>query len=378
MVKTISKRVKNISPSATLTISAEAKKLASMGKPVINMSVGEPDFNTPKHIIDAAEKAMKEGKTFYTPTKGIPELLDAIADYYSEKGFDISPENVIVTPGAKYAIFEAIMSVIDEGDEVILLDPSWVSYEPCIKVAGGKVVWVPHSAGFEDAPVEEYITRKTKLIIINSPSNPLGVIYPEKFLKKIRDLAIDYETLVLSDEIYDRIVFEDKARSIAEFEDMLEKTIIINGFSKTYSMTGWRLGYAIANKDIVKYMTRLQSHSVSHPTSFVQYAGVAALKGDQSCVDKMVKEFKVRRDIMMEHIKDMGLEFAPPKGAFYMFVNVNKDSMEFCEKFLKEKYVATTPGKAFGNSYSTWIRLSYATSRENIEEAMNRLAEFIS
>ncbi len=372
----ISERVRKILPSQTLAISAEAKRLASEGKPVINMGVGEPDFTTPRHIIDAAEKAMQEGKTFYTPAKGIPELIGAIVECYEKLG--INAENVIVTPGAKYAIFEAMLATIDEGDEVILLDPSWVSYEPCVNVAGGKAVWVPHSEGFEDAPVEEYVTDKTKMIVINSPSNPLGVVYPKEFLKKIRDIAMDNDILVMSDEIYDRIVFDTEFHSITEFEEMIERTILINGFSKTYAMTGWRLGYAIAPEEIVKYMVRLQSHSVSHPTSFVQYAGVAALKGDQSCVERMVEEFKARRDLMMECLNKIGLEYAPPKGAFYMFVNVERDSMEFCEKFLKEKYVAATPGSAFGKSFTTWIRLSYATSRENIVEAMKRLEEFVS
>ncbi len=376
-VTKVSDRVRSIQPSATLAISAEAKRLARAGKPVINMGVGEPDFNTPEHIVRAAEKALREGKTFYTPAKGIPELIDAIVDVYREKNYDISQENVIVTPGAKYAIFEAMLSTIDEGDEVILLDPSWVSYEPCVAVSGGKVVWVPHSEGFEDAPVEEYVTDRCRMIVINSPSNPLGVVYPKSFLKKIRDLAVDMDLIVMSDEIYDKIVFDEEFHSIAEFDDMLERTILINGFSKTYAMTGWRLGYAIAPEEIIKYMLRLQSHSVSHPTSFVQYAGVEALKGDQSCVREMVKEFRARRDIMIEYLKEMGLEFAPPKGAFYMFVNVEKDSVEFCEKFLKEKYVAATPGKAFGKSFATWIRLSYATSRDNIVEAMERLSEFL-
>jgi len=373
----INERVRRVQPSATLAISAEAKRLAAEGKPVINMGVGEPDFPTPEHIVRAAERAMREGKTFYTPAKGIPELLEAIADYYRQRGVDAKPENVIATPGAKYAIFEAMLATLNEGDEVILLDPSWVSYEPCVTIAGGKVVWVPHSEGFEDAPLEEFITSKTRMIVINSPSNPLGVVYPLEFLKKVRDLAVDRDITVMSDEIYDRIVFDAEFRSIATLDDMEERTIIINGFSKTYSMTGWRLGYAIAPEEVVKYMLRIQSHSVSHPTSFVQYAGVEALRGDQSCVDRMVAEFRKRRDTMMKWLDEIGLEYAPPKGAFYMFVNVGRDSMEFCSRFLKEKYVAATPGNAFGKSFGTWIRLSYATSMENIEEAMRRLKEFV-
>lgn len=374
----ISERVKAVQPSATLSISAAAKKLAKEGKPVIDMGVGEPDFKTPQHIIDAAIKALNEGKTFYTPTKGIPELIDAIVEKTRADGLDVDAKNIIVTPGAKYAIFEAMLSVINKGDEVILLDPSWVSYEPCVLMAEGKVVWVPHAEGFEDAPIEDYISNKTKMIVINSPSNPLGVVYPKEFLKKVRDLAVDNDLLVMSDEIYEKIIFDGEHVSIASFDGMLERTIIINGFSKSYAMTGWRLGYAIAPEWIIKEMAKIQSHSVSHATSFVQYAGIAALKGDQKCVEEMVAEFKARRDMLMEGLDRLGIKYAPPKGAFYMFIDVGMDSMKFCEEFLQKEYVATTPGSAFGKAFTTWVRLSYATSRENIAEAINRLERFLS
>ncbi len=374
----ISGRVKAVQPSATLSISAAAKKLAKEGKPVIDMGVGEPDFKTPQHIIDAAIKALNEGKTFYTPSKGVPELIDAIVEKARADGLDVDAKNIIVTPGAKYAIFEAMLSIIDRGDEVILLDPSWVSYEPCVLMAEGKVVWVPHAEGFEDAPIEDYISNKTKLIVINSPSNPLGVVYPKEFLKKVRDLAIDNDLLVMSDEIYEKIIFDGEFTSIARLDGMLERTIIINGFSKSYAMTGWRLGYAIAPEWIIKEMAKIQSHSVSHATSFVQYAGIAALKGDQKCVEEMVAEFKARRDLLIEGLDRLGIKYAPPRGAFYMFIDVGMDSMKFCEEFLKKEYVATTPGSAFGKAFTTWVRLSYATSRENIAEAINRLERFLS
>ena len=373
-----SRRVNAVSPSATLRISEAAKKLKKEGKPVVDMSVGEPDFPTPAFIIEAAYKAMNEGKVFYTPTRGIPELLEAISwKLKEENGLDYSPDNIIVTPGAKYAIFEAIMCLIDEGDEVILLDPSWVTYEACVLMAGGKVVWVPHAEGFKDAPVEDYITPKTKLMIFNSPSNPLGVVYPDSFLKKLRDLAVDHDLLVMSDEIYEKIIFEGKHRSVASLDGMLERTIVINGLSKTYSMTGWRLGYAAARDDIIKAMARMQSHSVSHPTSFVQYAAVEAIKGDQSFIGEMVSEFKARRDLLMKGLDELGISYAPPDGAFYIFMDVGEDSMDFSERFLKERYVATTPGAAFGKSYGTWVRVSYATSRENIKEMLKRLENFI-
>ncbi len=378
MIQRGANRIEVVQPSATLRISTMAKELAKQGKDVIDMSVGEPDFVTPKHIIEAAYKAMQEGKVFYTPTRGIPELLEAIAEKLrTENGIDVSSENIIVTPGAKYAIFEAMMCLIQEGDEVLLLDPAWVSFEACILMAGGKPVWVKHDEDFSDAPIEDYITSNTKMIVINSPNNPLGVVYPKEFLKKVRDLAVDKDLLVMSDEIYEKIIYEGEHVSIASLDGMLERTITINGFSKTYSMTGWRLGYAAAPEWIIQRMNRMQSHSVSHPASFVQYAGVAALKGDQSFIKDVVAEFKARRDMIIEKLKELGLEFAPPKGSFYMFVNVERDAVEFCEEFLKKEYVALTPGSAFGLSYRTWVRISYATSRENVAEFLNRFERFI-
>ncbi|KUK05548.1 MAG: Aspartate aminotransferase (AspB-2), partial [Archaeoglobus fulgidus] len=301
-------RIEVVQPSATLRVSTMAKELKREGKDVVDMSVGEPDFPTPDFIIEAAYKAMKEGKVFYTPTKGVPELIDAIVEKLrNENGIDVGAENVIVTPGAKYAIFEAMMCLLQEGDEVILLDPSWVSYEACILMAGAKPVWVPHEEGFEDAPIEDYITANTKMIVVNTPSNPLGVVYPKEFLKKVRDLAVDKDILVMSDEIYEKIIFEGEHYSLAAMDGMLERTITINGFSKTYSMTGWRLGYAAAPEWIIKLMNRMQSHSVSHPTSFVQYAGVAALKGDQSFIKEIVEEFRARRDMIMAKLDEMGI-----------------------------------------------------------------------
>ncbi len=379
MIQRGSNRVEVVQPSVTLRISALAKELARSGKDVVNMSVGEPDFTTPRHIVEAAYKAMEEKKFFYTPSRGIPELLEAIAEkLQKENGIDVSAENIIVTPGAKYAIFEAMMSTIQEGDEVILLDPSWVSFEACVLMAGGKPVWVPHNDDFSDAPIEDYVTGNTKMIVVNSPSNPIGTVYPKEFLKKVRDIAVDKDILVMSDEIYEKIIYEGEHFSIAALDGMIERTITINGFSKTYSMTGWRIGYAAAPEWIIQLMNRMQSHSVSHPTSFVQYASIAALKGDHSFLKDVVAEFKARRDMIMDKLKELGVKFARPKGAFYMFINVERDSVEFCEEFLKREYVALAPGAAFGRSYKSWVRISYATSRENITKFLERFERFIS
>ncbi len=271
-----------------------------------------------------------------------------------------------------------MMCLIEEGDEVILLDPSWVSYEACVLMAGGKPIWVPHSEGFSDAPIEEFISSKTKMVVINTPSNPLGIVYDREFLKKVRDLAVDKNMLVMSDEIYEKIIFEGTHYSLASFDGMFERTITINGFSKTYSMTGWRLGYAVAPKWIIEKMNVMQSHSVSHPTSFVQYAALEAFKMDESFIKQMVSEFKARRDIIMKKLDELGIEYAPPKGAFYIFMNVGRDGDKFCEEFLRKEFVALTPGSAFGIAFKNWVRLSYATSRERILEFLRRLDRFVS
>ncbi len=369
-------RLKLIKPSATLRISALAKELAKKGKPVINMSAGEPDFRTPDHIVESAIKALKDGKHFYTPTRGIPELLEAIAEKVNkENGIPAKPENVIVTAGAKYAIFLAMQALLDEGDEVILLDPAWVSYEANVFMANAKPIWVRHDESFEDAPIEEYITSKTKMIVINTPNNPTGTVYPKEFLEKVADLAVDHDIYILSDEIYEKIIYEGKHYSIASFDDVFDRTVTVNGFSKAYSMTGWRLGYAIANEDIIKEMNKIQSHSISHPTSFVQYAGLNALRGDQSCVERMVEAFRRRRNLIIDGLNELGIEFVKPKGAFYVFMKVGNGT-EFAERFLKEEFVAVTPGEAFG-SYVDYVRVSYATSEKDIEEFLIRLENIL-
>jgi len=372
------KRLQNITESATLRISNLANELKSQGKDIISFSLGEPDFNTPGHIIDAAKASLDRGDTHYTPSPGIPELRKAIAEKLKkENKIEAKMGNIIVTPGAKQAIFEVMLSVLQEGDEAILFDPAWVSYDPCIKLAGAKTVWAPTTRddGFIPAGLSDYITKKTKLIVINSPCNPTGGVYGRETLKEIADLAVDNDILVLSDEIYEKIIYDREHFSIGSLDGMQDLTITVNGFSKAYAMTGWRLGYVCAPKEIYEQMLKLHSHSVSQATSFVQYAGIPALQGDQTCVADMVKEFRARRDLLVVGLNRLGIKCACPDGAFYAFADVSEygSGEKVAELLLNKAFVATTPGAAFGEAGNDFIRISYATSQERIREALRRM-----
>ncbi|MCZ7362967.1 MAG: pyridoxal phosphate-dependent aminotransferase [Candidatus Methanoperedens sp.] len=372
------KRLQNITESATLRISNLANELKSQGKDIISFSLGEPDFNTPGHIIDAAKASLDRGDTHYTPSPGIPELRKAIAEKLKkENKIEAKMGNIIVTPGAKQAIFEVMLSVLQEGDEAILFDPAWVSYDPCVKLAGAKTVWAPTTRddGFIPAGLSEYITKKTKLIVINSPCNPTGGVYGRETLKEIADLAVDNDILVLSDEIYEKIIYDREHFSIGSLDGMQDLTITVNGFSKAYAMTGWRLGYVCAPKEIYEQMLKLHSHSVSQATSFVQYAGIPALQGDQTCVADMVKEFRARRDLLVVGLNRLGIKCACPDGAFYAFADVSEygSGEKVAELLLNKAFVATTPGAAFGEAGNDFIRISYATSQERIREALRRM-----
>lgn len=372
------KRLQNITESATLRISNLASELKSQGKDIISFSLGEPDFTTPKHIIDAAKASLDHGDTHYTPSSGIPELQKAIAEKLKkENNINAHACNIIVTPGAKQAIFEVMLSVLEEGDEAILFDPAWVSYDPCIRLAGARTVWVPTNRdnGFTPWEVGEHITKKTKLIVINSPCNPTGSVYCRDTQKEIADLAVDKNIMVLSDEIYEKIIYDREQISIGSMDGMHELTITVNGFSKAYAMTGWRLGYVHAPKEVYEQMLKLHSHSVSQATSFVQYAGLAALQGDQSCVADMVVEFKARRDLLVKGLNELGIKCARPDGAFYAFADVSEygSGEKVAELLLNKAFVATTPGAAFGEAGNDFIRISYATSQERIKEALRRM-----
>jgi aspartate aminotransferase len=372
------KRLQKITESATLRISNLASELKSQGKDIISFSLGEPDFNTPGHIIEAAKASLARSETHYTPSPGIPELRKAIAQKLKiDNNIEAKAGNIIVTPGAKQAIFEVMLSVLQEGDEAILFDPAWVSYDPCVMLTGAKTVWVPSDPdkSFKPVNLAEYITKKTKIIVVNSPCNPTGGVYGRETLKEIADIAVDKNILVLSDEIYEKIIYDKEHISIGSMDGMQDLTITVNGFSKAYAMTGWRLGYVSAAKEIYDQMLKLHSHSVSQATSFVQYAGIAALQGDQTCVTDMVREFRARRNLLVRGLNKLGIRCAMPEGAFYAFADVSEygSGEKVAELLLNKAFVATTPGFAFGEAGNDFIRISYATSQERIKEALRRM-----
>ncbi|MEA1907163.1 MAG: pyridoxal phosphate-dependent aminotransferase [Euryarchaeota archaeon] len=376
-----SARLNRIQGSATLAIAKLASEIAQEGKDVITLSLGEPDFTTPKHICKSAMQSLRRGDTHYTPSAGIPELIEAVAKkLHTDNGIDVTPDQILVTPGAKQAVFVAIQAVLDEGDEAILLDPAWVSYDACIKYAGARTVWAPTNRDFMPPDLGEHITDKTKLIIINSPGNPTGAVFNRKYLKNIADLAIDNDIMVLSDEIYEKIIYGKTHFSIGSFDGMPDRVITINGFSKAYAMTGWRLGYMAAPADITGAALKLQSHSVSHATSFVQHAGITALCSDQSSVDEMITEFRARRDILVDGLTSIGFNCGKPDGAFYVFLDVSEygGGDTVAEQLLKEAYIAVTPGSAFGPGSANYVRISYAASRGRIYDALDRIRDTIA
>jgi aspartate aminotransferase len=373
-MKNLSEKIAAVAPSATLAISDKSKKMQREGIDVISLSIGEPDFDTPRHIKDACVDALNRGETHYAPSNGIPELLSAISEKITrENKFPCTSQQVIVACGAKDAIYEACEAVLNPGDETILLKPAWVSYEPCVQIAGGKVVkHAVNERTFQlDDTLLERVNARTKMIVLNSPSNPSGTVFDMKSMKLVADLCEDYDIYAMADEIYEKMVYGKEHISLAAIGDMAQRTITINGFSKAYAMTGWRLGYAAAPVEIIREMSKVQQHSVSQATTFAMWGGVAALKGDQHCVEEMRKEFDRRRKYIIAELNRMGYETAPADGAFYAFVKVAGDDMEVASRWLEKGHVATTPGSAF---YAPgWIRLSYATSMEMLKEAMRRI-----
>ncbi|OMP65837.1 pyridoxal phosphate-dependent aminotransferase [Domibacillus epiphyticus] len=388
----LAERVKALTPSTTLAITAKAKEMKAQGIDVIGLGAGEPDFNTPDHIIEAAYESLKDGQTKYTPAGGLAGLKDAIIGKFKEdQGITYKPNEIIVTTGAKHALYNLFQVILNEGDEVIIPTPYWVSYPEQVKLADGVPVYVEgkESNEFKITPkqLEAAITDKTKAVIINSPSNPTGMLYTAEELKALGEVALRKNIWIVSDEIYEKLVYGDnKHVSIAELsQELKEQTIIINGVSKSHSMTGWRIGYAAGNAQVIKAMTDLASHSTSNPTSTAQYGAIAAYTGSQAPVEEMKKAFQERLNIIHEQLTAIpGVTCLKPQGAFYLFPNVTEAAKltghaavdDFVTALLEEANVAVVPGSGFGSPAN--IRLSYATSLELLEKATARIADYVN
>jgi len=377
-------RVIGVQPSATVMVSDRARSMARQGVDVINLGSGDPDFDTPSHIVEAALEAIRSGYTHYVSSTGIAELRTAIAEKLRrENGLDFDPDSeIIVTPGGKLALFAAVMATVDKGDEVLILDPAWVSYVPCVQLAGGVAVHVPLSKvdnfRVTEAGLQARLTSRCKLLILNSPNNPTGRVLTPVELAAIANVALAHNLWVLSDEIYEKILFDGHEHiSVGSLPDMLDRTIIINGFSKTYAMTGWRLGYVAAKARLAQEILKIQQHSVTCAGSFTQYAGTAALTGPQDAVLHMVEEYKRRRDIITEGLNSLpGVSCHLPEGTFYAFPDISgtgMSSMEFADMLLSQAKVAVTPGIAFRKSGQGHVRLSFANSTQLIEAAIERM-----
>ena len=372
-------RVERVSPSATLAISNKAAALEADGVDVVDLSVGEPDFDTPQNIKDAAEQALEEGKTGYTTSQGIPALREAIAEKLAGDGLGFyGPENVMVTPGGKQALYEVFQTLIDDGDEVALLDPAWVSYEAMAKLAGGtlnRVDTAQYDFRLEDAlgDLTEAVTDETELLVVNSPANPTGAVYSETALEGVRDIAVKHDVTVISDEIYKEITYDAKATSLGSLTGMKDRTVTLNGFSKAYAMTGWRLGYFAAPEEVVDQAGKVHSHSVSCAVNFVQHAGIEAIENTDDAVAEMREAFRERRDMLTDLLRDHGVTVPEPQGAFYMMPAVDEDDQAWCEQAIEEAHVATVPGSAFGSP--GYARISYANSEQRLREAVDRLDE---
>jgi aspartate aminotransferase len=390
-----SKKAESITPSITLAITTKAKELSDAGIDVVSFGVGEPDFNTPKHIIDAAIKAMEEGKTKYTSTPGILELRKAICNKFKkDNNLSYTPDQIVVSTGAKQCLANAFMAILNPEDEVLVPSPYWVSYTELIKLSDGIPVIIEASKEsnykINLELLNKYVTNKTKAIIINSPNNPTGTVYNKKELEVIAKFAEEKDLIIISDEIYEKLIYDnEKHISIASIsEDSYKRTIVINGLSKAYAMTGWRLGYVAADKKISKLMGSIQSHITSNTNSITQYAAIAALNGPEDDQKAMVLEFDKRRNYMLKRISEMkDISCIEPSGAFYVMINIQEfygkfingkkinNSVEFSALLLDEEKVAVVPGAGFGAH--NYVRLSYATSMDIIKKGLDRIESFI-
>lgn len=390
----ISEKISKIAPSATLAIDTKFKAMKAEGVDAVGFGTGEPDFDTPQYIKDAAIKAINDGLTKYTPASGTLLLRQAVCKKFKdENGLDYEPEQIVVSNGAKHALVNAFMAILNPGDEVIIPAPFWVSYPEMVKIADGIPVVIETKEEdefkFTAEQFKKAITTKTRAIVLNSPSNPTGMVYTEDELRAIAEIAVENNIYVVSDEIYEHLIYEGKHVSIASFNEKIKDlTIIINGVSKTYAMTGWRIGFSASNKTIAKAMASLQSHATSNPNSIAQAATIAALSGGKEEIDAMRKEFEKRRNYMVERMNKIdGISCRMPHGAFYVMMNITQlkgkiiagrkinTAADLSEVFLDKEKVATVPCGSFGTG--DFVRWSYATSIENIKEGLDRLERLL-
>ncbi len=389
----IASRLAEIKPSATLDITAKAKAMKDAGVDVVSLGAGEPDFDTPAPVVEAAVKALQEGFTRYTPVGGIPALIEAVIQkLHKENGLEFSPKEVLVSCGAKHSLYNAFMALLDPGDEILIPTPAWLSYPEMVRLAAGRPVFVPtrEEDGFltDAKALQKHVTRKTRALIVNSPSNPTGSGYDAKQLDALGEFALKNKLLVISDEIYEKLVYGGfRHVSIASLSPELKAaTLVVNGHSKSYAMTGWRLGYAAGPKDLIEAMRIIQSHSTSNPTSFAQKGGVAALHTPPEVVGRMVREFAKRRDYIVGRLRKMPrVTCYDPRGAFYVFPNFSRwygaawekgtidSSMAMAEFLLEKAMVAVIPGAAFESD--DHLRLSFAISMDDLKKAADRIDE---
>ncbi|MEI7954613.1 MAG: pyridoxal phosphate-dependent aminotransferase [Verrucomicrobiota bacterium] len=384
-MESISSRIAKVNPSLTLAVTNQAKAMIAKGEEVYALAGGEPEVDTPDFIKAAAIQAIHEGRTKYTPSSGIPELREAIAaKLLVDNNLEFDPKQICLTAGAKMACFNAILAVVEEGDEVIIPSPYWVSYPEMVRLAGGEpiIVETQESTGWKMTAqqFEEAMTPATKMVILNSPGNPTGAVYTEQELREIGEIAVGEDIVILSDEIYEKLIYgEAKHVSIATLSDAIrDLTITVNGFSKCYSMTGWRLGYTAAPKALADAIDKIENHTVSNATSFAQYGALAALQGDQTFIEDLRGEYDVKRQFMFARLKAIpNIRVVEPQGAFYFFVytgNMGLKSLNLCDKLLSRYKVAAVPGVAFG--YDEGIRLSYCTTLDVLNEGLTRFEQF--
>ncbi|TKJ45776.1 aspartate aminotransferase [Candidatus Aerophobetes bacterium Ae_b3b] len=391
----IARRMGRLGTETAFEVLAEVNRLKAEGQNIISFALGEPDFDTPRNVKDTATKAINDGYTHYSPSAGILPLRESIAHYISEtRGIEVTPEEVVVTPGAKPIVFDSILSCVNEGDEVIYPNPGYPIYESVINFIGGKSVPLPlleeKSFSFDPEDLRMRITPKTRMIILNSPHNPTGGILSPDDLETIAEIAIQADLWVLSDEIYSKIIYDGEFRSIISIPGMKDRTILVDGFSKTYAMTGWRLGFGIMKKELAVHIARIETNVDSCTATFTQYAGIEALKGPQAESSAMIAEFQKRRDIIYEGLNDIeGIKCLRPRGAFYIYPNVTeacrnlgfRDSKELQQYLLHKANVAVLARNCFGQrnegEKEEYIRLSYVTSRENIIEGVKRIKKAI-